>query len=105
MTDNDYATPEESAAVIGTRQLTEFEKWLEAELDKIDPHRHDQGHSDYAAMLTLIERIWTAAQPRLTDEEIEDCMKEAYLTIGAARNLEHVFARIIERWVRGEAKP
>ena len=58
-----YATPEESAAVISTpRQLTEFEKWLEAELDKIDPDRFEQGHSDQAAMLTLIERMWKEMQ-------------------------------------------
>ena len=54
---NPYATPEESAAVISTRQLTEFEKWLEAELDKIDPHRFEQGRSDWVAMIALIERM------------------------------------------------
>ena len=32
----------------------------------------------------------------LTDEEIESCMKQAYATV-RGRNLEHAFARAIER--------
>ncbi len=62
-TNNDYATPEESAAVISTtRQLTAFEKWLEAELDKIDPHRYEHGHSDHEALSILVERMWREMQ-------------------------------------------
>ena len=53
---NPYSTAEETASVIGGK-LTEFEKWLEAELDKIDPHRFEHGHTNEAAMITLIERM------------------------------------------------
>jgi hypothetical protein len=37
------------------------------------------------------------AQEPLTDEQIEECMKKSYATLGKSRNLEHVFAREIER--------
>jgi hypothetical protein len=53
---NPYSTAEETASVIGGK-LTEFDKWLEAELDKIDPHRFEQGRTDESAMITLIERM------------------------------------------------
>lgn len=38
---NHYATAEECAAV--TRQATADETWLAAQLDRIDPHRHEMG--------------------------------------------------------------
>ena len=40
----------------------------------------------------------------LTDEQIEQCMKQAYATV-QGRNLEHAFARAIEaaHGIKGEA--
>ena len=48
--------------------------------------------------------LYTAPQPAqpskpLTDEEIEQCMKQAYATV-QGRNLEHAFARAIEAKLR-----
>ena len=53
---NHYSTAEETESVIGGK-LTEFDKWLGAELDKIDPHRFEQGRSDWVAMIALIEKM------------------------------------------------
>ena len=55
-----YANAAESASVI--RQATKFEAWLNAELTRIDPHRLEQGHSDYPAMVKLLERMWASLQ-------------------------------------------
>ena len=37
----------------------------------------------------------------LTDEQIDECMAEAYRTVKHGRDLERHFARAIERAVRG----
>lgn len=48
-----YASAEESAAVM--RAATENEKWLYAQLDRIDPHRHEMGSAgDTPALVKLV---------------------------------------------------
>ena len=46
----------------------------------------------YERLPELFER---SQQKPLTDEQIEQCMKQAYATV-QGRNLEHAFARAIE---------
>ena len=48
---------------------------------------------------------WEPKREPLTDEEIEQCMKQAYATV-QGRNLEHAFARAIEaaHGITGEKK-
>jgi hypothetical protein len=53
MTQSTYATPEETAAVM--RQATPNELWLQANLDRIDPHRHEMGSAgDTPALVKLV---------------------------------------------------
>jgi hypothetical protein len=47
-----YATTEESASVM--RPATPDEKWLHAQMDRIDPHRHEMGSAgDTPALVKL----------------------------------------------------
>jgi hypothetical protein len=68
---NPYSTAEETASVIGGK-LTEFDKWLEAELDKIDPHRFEHGRTNEAAMITLIERMREEMAQRIKVWNVQD---------------------------------
>lgn len=52
-TDSLYATAEEKAAVM--RQATPNEIWLNGQLDRIDPHRHEMGSAgDTPALVKLV---------------------------------------------------
>lgn len=51
-TQSDYATAEETAAVI--RKATPYELWLEKELDDINPDRNEMGNDGQLAALHIL---------------------------------------------------
>jgi hypothetical protein len=61
------------------------------------PAEHDGALLEFARAIEAAHGITEAPQPRrepLTDEEIEQCMKQAHTKV-QGRNLEHAFARAV----------
>ena len=53
---SDYITPEQTQALISIDTASEGEEWLQRELDRINPWRHEQGHEwgNVQALITLV---------------------------------------------------
>lgn len=51
---SDYITPEQTQALI--KPASEADQWLQRELDRINPWRHEQGHEwgNVQALITLV---------------------------------------------------
>lgn len=51
---SDYITPEQTKALI--KPASEADQWLQRELDRINPWRHEQGHEwgNVQALITLV---------------------------------------------------
>lgn len=54
---SDYITQEQTQALI--KPAAEFDQWLQRELDRIDPWRHEQGHAGelVQSLITLVREL------------------------------------------------
>jgi hypothetical protein len=69
---NQYASAEETASVM--RQATPDETWLHAQLDRIDPHRHEMGSAgDTPALVKLVfelrDKLAATPAPKICKHE------------------------------------
>ena len=65
---NPYSTAAETASVM--RKATPDEIWLDQQLDRIDPHRHEQGGAgDQPALVKLVFELRSLVRPVLGDQD------------------------------------